>query len=406
MTARLERRAPAPWWAQGGVVAACLLLAGFAVVAALYAWGGDAYFALRQAAGMQPFAPFLDLHNVMAAVACWKDGVDVYVTNPCDAMGRLHIYSPLWLRLPAVFGAAALTGPIEVALALAFVLALLVLPATPDARATGLLVLAAVSPDTVFALERANMDVLIFMAVLMAVPLLAGGVAMRGLAYAVFLAMGLLKFYPLVLLGLLVRERPPVALMFGLAALAAAALAVLPLADEFRLALANILPHPAFTGTFGARHLTQGLALLLPGQAMVALAAGVLVAVLATALTLRLATDRAVLMAADALPRRHADLCLVGAVLTLGCFLAGESVEYRAIFLVPPMPALLRMGSGSRVFTVTSGIAAWLLWDPVVRRLMARLSPGEGGSPARAGLRCGGCAKSCGGGWPRCWRRW
>lgn len=362
---------------------ALVLLAGLALVAALYAWGGDGYFALRRAAGLQPFAPFLDLHNVMAAVACWHEGVDVYATNPCDVMGRLHIYSPLWLRLPAVFGLPALTGPIGVGLALAFILALLVLPAPVGRGGMAALVLAVVSPDTVFALERANMDVLIFVAVVLAVPLLARGIAARGVAYAVFLGMGLLKFYPLVLLGLVVRERPRVALGFGVAAVALAALAVLPLGDEFGRAIGNILPHPAFTGTFGSRQLADGLALLLPGHGGVAVAAGVLAAAV-VGLAVRLAEVG--LAAADGLARREADLLLVGGVLISGCFLAGESVEYRAIFLVLAMPALLRLGGGSRLFIATSWGAVWLLWDPVVRRVVARLAPAQDGIPGPPGL--------------------
>lgn len=229
------------------------------------------------------------------------------------------------------------------------------------------------------------MDVLIFVAVVAAVPLLGGGLAARTAAYGVFLAVGLLKFYPLVLLGLLVRETPRVALGLGVAVLAVVAVAVLPMAGEYGRAIANILPTPAFTGTFGGRHLALGLAQLWPGHGVAAALVGVLVALVAVVVAVRVAADAAMVAAMNALPRRHADLCLVGAMLTLGCFLAGESVEYRAIFLVLAMPALLRLGGRIRLFMVSAGIVAWLLWDPLVRRVVAWLAPG-GEVPSVPGL--------------------
>ena len=371
------------------VLPSLVLLGGLAAMAALYGWSEGAYLALRRALGLQPFAPFLDLHGVMAAVACWHQGVDVYAANPCDALGRVHVYSPVWLRLPAWFGQPGLTLMLGVALALAAIAAMLVLP-VPDGRiGRGLLLAAAVSPDTVFALERANVDVLIFIVVAAAVPLLAGGMAARAVAYGLFLAMGLLKFYPLVLLGLLVRERPRAALLLGGAAAALAVLALLPLAGEIARALANILLLPAFSGTFGAHQLPQGVALLLPGQMLVPVLLGAALGAMALAGAVRLAADAALGEALGGLPRRHADLLLVGAVLMVGCFVAGESVEYRAIFLLLVLPALLHLARGkvlARGFMATAAGIVWLMWDPLVRRVVARLAPAAGDFPALPGL--------------------
>ena len=86
---------------------ALLVLAGLAAVAALVALDEAAYLRLRLALGPKPFAPFLDLHAVMSAIECHHRGIDVYATNPCDTLGRPHIYSPLWLRLPVQFLLAA-----------------------------------------------------------------------------------------------------------------------------------------------------------------------------------------------------------------------------------------------------------------------------------------------------------
>lgn len=374
---------------RGRALPALVLLAMVAAMAGLYAFGGDAYLAWRAAAGLKPFAPFLDLHGVMAAIECWHRGVDVYAANPCDLLGRPHVYSPLWLRLPPLFGRAELTGLFGMAMALAFIAALPVLPAAEGAWGTAALLLAVASPDTVFALERANVDVLIFAAVALAVPLLAGGLGARVAAYGVFLAVGLLKFYPLVLLGLVVREQPRVALALGVTAVALAALALAPLADEVQRSLVHILPLPAFSGTFGARNLAQGVAVLAPQGPLLAWLMQVAVAAGAMAAGLRLAGDGAVAAALAALPRRHADLLLVGALLFLGCFLAGESVEYRAVFLLLAMPALLHLAGGAAlpwVFAATAWALVWLMWDPLVRRVAAWLAPSEGAIPALPGV--------------------
>jgi len=191
-----------------GALPALALLAAIVAVWALLAFGGDAYFRLRIAAGLKPYAPFLDLHAVMSAIECWHRAVDVYVSNPCDAHGRRHIYSPLWLRLPAWMGEPSLLPAFGLGLAVAFALSLVLLPAAPRGRPQAAMLLAVLSPVTAFALERANLDLLIFLLVVSGALLLARTGPLRFVGHGLFLAGGLLKFYPLALLALLLRERP------------------------------------------------------------------------------------------------------------------------------------------------------------------------------------------------------
>lgn len=369
--------------------AALALLLLLAALAGLYAWDPQAYLALRIAAGLKPFEPFLDLHAVMSAIACHDRGIDVYATNPCDTMGRLHIYSPLWLRLPSLFGREDLTLPFGLVLAIGFILSLLALPAPRGRWAATAMFLAAVSPDTVFALERANIDALIFIAVLAGALLQARGLLARVAGYGLFLAMGLLKFYPLVLLVLMLRERPKVAAWLATGAAAVLALAVLPLAGEFHRAIVNIPPLPVFSGTFGAYQLSDGIGALRPGETVVRFLLALALAAIALAAALRLATDASVSGSLATLPRREADMLLAGGALVAGCFLAGQSIEYRAVFLLLALPALLSLARTGRlawVFRVTTAIAVWLLWDPLARRLVGRLAPAEGEMPGLPGL--------------------
>jgi hypothetical protein len=356
---------------------ALLVLALLTAATLVFALDPELYFRARVAAGLKPFAPFLDLHGVQAAIACHHRGIDVYAENPCDALGRLHSYSPLWLRLPAWSAAPGLLHSLGLATAAGFAAALLLLPRGPGGIAGLAMVLAAVSPVTYFALERANIDVPIFIAVAAGAALLGRGMPARLAGHALFLAAGLLKFYPLVLLALLAREGWRRALALGLAAAALGLAALWPLRAEIAPALANVPVLPAFSNSFGAPVLARDIAALLPGLPWLPAALTVLAG--AAALLLALAAVR---HAPPGLPARHRHLVLAGALVGVGCFLAGESVEYRAIFLLLPLPALLWMAQHHRGFALAAAATVWLLWDPLLRRIVARLWRGAGDLPS------------------------
>ena len=359
---------------------ALVVALGIASLTVLFAWGDGIYFRLRVAAGMKPYEPFLDLHAVMAAIECWHRGVDVYASNPCDEYGRLHIYSPLLLRLPAAFGDPALRLPLGVGFALGFAASLLWLPPAPRGGLPALL-LATAAPVTAFALERANFDLLVFMLVVPGAVLLAHGQAARILGFALFVVAGLLKFYPLVLLLLLVRERPPV--MFALLLVAAAILRATlgTIIDETRHAIDLIPVQAVFWGSFAAHNLPRGLMALTasPAAGALALAAGLATAALAAWRALRGPGLAAGLWA---LPPVTRSLLLASATLVAGCFLAGENIEYRAILVLPALPALLALPATRHA----GWLVAALMWHPLAQRLAAHLAPPEGGQPSLPGL--------------------
>jgi hypothetical protein len=75
-------------------------------------------------------------------------------------------------------------------------------------------------------------------------------------------------------------------------------------------------------------------------------------------------------------------LLLVCGTLVVGCFLAGENIEYRAIFLLPTLPALLALPATRHA----GWLAAALMWEPLARRIAAHLSPASGDVPSGAGM--------------------
>src|ERR1700730_6284113 len=85
------------------------------------------YFGALRLLGLEPFSfPFLDTHAVLSAAECGRRGIEVYLSNPCDVLGRPHVYSPLWLAIvPASLGTGA-TGWVGASLDLVFLLSLAV----------------------------------------------------------------------------------------------------------------------------------------------------------------------------------------------------------------------------------------------------------------------------------------
>ena len=74
------------------------VLSLYAIMAGLWLSGAHSlYFGALRVLGIEPFSfPFLDTHAVLAAAECGRQGIEVYLSNPCDVLGRPHVYSPLW----------------------------------------------------------------------------------------------------------------------------------------------------------------------------------------------------------------------------------------------------------------------------------------------------------------------
>jgi hypothetical protein len=72
-------------------------LALLAIFAVLYAFDIDAYYRVLTTIGIKPFKyPFLDWEAIGAVIKCWNNNIDVYITNPCDALNRVHTLSRRW----------------------------------------------------------------------------------------------------------------------------------------------------------------------------------------------------------------------------------------------------------------------------------------------------------------------
>jgi hypothetical protein len=252
-----------------------------------------------------------------------------------------------------------------------------------------------------FGLERANTDLLMF-----ALVALAGGLWLRPpparlAGYPIIFLAGLLKFYPLALLAVAVRERP--AHVLGIIVLADAGLAsfVGLYADELRRMIPNVaitdyfriiskiarLPVGAdYLGDmFGAVILPRGIGFIVKraGEALLLiphgeadrllsfyLPNGLLALLILAALGVAgwITSRKEIRLAFARLPQREAMFLVIGAALVCGSFFAHESIPYRAVVLLFTLPGLfiLARTAGTpghrRLFLGAALMSIFVLW--------------------------------------------
>jgi hypothetical protein len=365
------------------------LLCLYVIVAGLWLSGAySLYLGALRLLGVEPFSfPFLDTHAVLAAAECARQGIQVYLSNPCDALGRPHAYSPLWLAIaPGSLGTSA-TGRVGASLDLLFLFSLAVVLRPRTARELLILGAAAVSPMTVYALERANNDLVIFLLVICGAMLFTFPRPYRLFSYGLFVAAGLLKYYPLALVVLAASEERRDGLVIAAAAILALVFFAVAFYPELSLAAASIPAGASyFTDAFSARNLPFGFAEALGKGVARSLIAGSLLAALsgvAVARTLRTAR----LLGRQQLDwaPREARFLVIGGLLVAACFFAGQNIGYRGILLLPVLSGLvcLHRSVEDREVRRFCGqmIAAvlFVMWEECFRRaLHAALSPVPG----------------------------
>ena len=222
----------------------------------------QAYHAFWHVLGVDSFRfPFLDTHNFLASMQCHRQGIDVFLANPCDVLNRPHDYSPVWLWIGDVVPVdTGLTGAAGILLGLSFLASLSLLPPPRDWTSAVSIVAASVSSASAYAIERGNNDLLIFALLALTVRLAQGGRVARAGAYGAITLAALLKFYPLAAAAIALRERRSTFLVTT----AAVSFVVLVFAAASYRDIAQILPNiPGVTtfywDAFGAAELPLGI---------------------------------------------------------------------------------------------------------------------------------------------------
>lgn len=359
------------------------------VVAAYVGHFTHAYAVLMEAmGGYFKDLPFTDLQSELGAMECFRRGIDVYVIDPCDALGRVFNYPPIWLLGSHLPIDSSATFGVGVGLDLAFLASIALLPPVRTWGGVVVIVAATLSNSTVLAVELANADVLVFVLLLLVGLAALRASPMRFVAYPLIVAAALLKFYPVVAMVITLRERPVACVLAVVfAVLCLGVYAWLDWTDIMRTL--HMLPIEQDFYMLGARSLPYGLQSLAPGiYARLPLSSGALegvLAVVAVGLAILMARSRELAATFALLTEAERLFLLLGGVVMVGCFFAGQSYRYRAVFLLFTLPAMTTLWFTrdsrftTRLFAITNVCVVFVMWGyylvtPV--RLVADMLPG------------------------------
>lgn len=358
----------------------------------LYAFGDKFfYYEVLRWWGIIPFRfPFVDISVSLAAWECTRHGIDVILSDPCDVLGRGYIYSPLWMAFSAIPLGVKDTPIVGWIADFLFLSSLSALPRPHRPFELVLVVAATLSTMAVFAVERANVDVLLFMMAL-AVGLLAEGrFAARLCAYSIGLFAALLKYYPIMILLMIFRERPIRLLAIGLAILFALAAFGIVYHKELAEGLSLIPAGPYFTDLFGARNLPGFLGQLVGSALSPAPSAALLgrisrdasylfLIVAAVQFCRRLLGWTEFRAALGRLAEREHLLLVISSSILTGCFFAGQNIGYRGIYFLLVLPGLLAAARGAqdrgvrRLLVCAGVVIVMLMWEECARRALYRV---------------------------------
>lgn len=366
----------------------------------LYLAASPQYIRILTILTTNPFPhPFIDWEWIPSAIDCWHRGIDVYIDNACyePVLHGRHSYSPLWLRMTFLPYGKSWVAPFGLGLCLVFFAALTALPPPRRVAAFCITLLATFSSMTIFALERGNVDLLMFALAIAGVHCWFGDLRLRLFGYGIFAFAGLLKFYPFILLALALREQPRVFAGICLATLTILAAFDLTFHAELARASANLIHRLYYRDIFAATNLPDDLVAIagamtqksagdhtLPtGTTQSMLWSACLLTLIMTACLRAAELLRRFGSAFAALPSREAGFLVAGSLLTCACFFSGQSAGYRAIMILPTLPGLLWLGYASPdrecriTFMTTSAVVVFMMWKLTIWQII--LQSGVGG---------------------------
>ena len=329
--------------------------------------------------GVAQMSPvFADLRSVTSAWDCTREGIPVLPRNPCDPWDRPANYPRLWM-VPAVLGLGqGSTFVLGLGIDMLFLLyAFAIIPAHAPRYEIPVYGLALCSPAVMLGIERANVDLVLFALLVVAIFLVRRGQWGGVTSHALVLVGGLLKLFPILATAIFVRQRrraaivgvTTVVVLFAAYILVtlrdieaifrsvpqtgAASYGVDRLAEWVNAAVASISSRWAASigAPFGGRGFDLGL----------------IVVAVTVALVLRRRV-RPKLRIMDLSPDADRDLNLfvAGACIYIGSYAVFRSFDYRLAFLLLTVPQLLRWISDRIAigFVSLAALMATLWLDP------------------------------------------
>ncbi len=351
------------------LIAPSLVIAALAVMSFVYLMDRSLYTLVMAHWGDYPAGPpFVDLQSVLNQLECNRAGIAVIdAARAADRCG-VYNYSPLLLSLPVRIDPGAGTA-VGVALCVLFALSLAVLPVRAVARDIIVMAFAVLSGAVVWALGSANVDLIIFELALAVSALMCLKGKARLAAYAVALAGGLIKYYPVMLMGHVLGESRRVFLLVLASTAVATGLFIAAFHDQLAASIALLPAGSVLRGRWGAQILPLGMEWLAGGDAAdgaarpkvpaASLAFLFLVAAVAVLWQARRPPIAKALSSLQPWPR---SLLISGALVVLGCFAAWQNLPFRGIFLLLVLPGLLMLDRSGPLRAMPL-LVLFLLWQ-------------------------------------------
>jgi hypothetical protein len=199
---------------------------------------------------------FADLHAILSANECHTRGLNVFFSNPCDVLARVHVYGSIWLSLSALGLGSPHLFVMGLVLNSVFLVLVVYLLKPTSAGEFFKCCLILFSPAVTLGVERGNNDLLIFILLALSAALFTIKNKIANISGLVIIYFStLLKIYPSILLAatlVFARRNIKEFILLAACAIGLAALWLLPNIDEILL-LSNIVPKPTDHYATGAR---------------------------------------------------------------------------------------------------------------------------------------------------------
>lgn len=313
----------------------------------LYLWGGSA-----------KGIPFSDLHAVLTQMSCYASGVNPYYGDVARPECVNFNYSPILLRVSSLLPGPEHHYAIGIFNLLTFSLLIQFLPLQKQRRDYACMGVAFMSAPVIWLMETSNVDLLVFEVALIVSYLFCLGGWPRIVAYVLVVISGATKFYPVALIGHIVRERVAISgllVSLGIAGI----LLMLALFHAELITMFQNLPRGSYYKycwgalllPLGIYNLATGVDLLEAGQSgpmpFLPFAVMLLLMVWAVIRAFAYSRDKVLGDAYSAVSDFQKSLLFSGCLVIVGCFFAWENLPYRQAFFLLLLPGLLAMKEGA-----------------------------------------------------------
>jgi hypothetical protein len=304
-----------------------------------------------QLLGVHSFSPtFADLRFVTHALDSIRQGHDPYVENVCDPWQRLFNYPPIWLHLASVSVGPEMTDVIGVAFAVIMLVACLLLFKPRSNISAGLVILSVLSPPVLLAIERGNIDVLIFSLLILGLYVTAtlGPITRTSVRAFLIIFLSILKVYPAAVSVIFMRVGLRSYILAATVSLLSIALLLYFSGDKIYMLGKNTPQEIA--ASFGAPTIFYSLAkyfgILEQNSPLIRLSATAFALACTFVIVFAVASspvrwpDKLALLADD--DTLSSDFAVSSISIFIFSFLLGSNFDYRLIFLLGAMPRLLQ----------------------------------------------------------------